>query len=85
MAEVEAQFQRSKWSMIAQQMERTGAAKYSNAFIQKKYDEMSKNGILSGSMLKDESSGSSGSDATLEEDITSGLRPLTVAGTTTGN
>lgn len=83
MAEVEAQFQRSKWSLIAQKMERTGAAKYSNAFIQKKYDEMTRNGTMAGSLMEDESSDISESDSNPQEDITSGLRPLGAAGPTT--
>ena len=40
-AEVEAEYQRSKWQMIADSMQRAGAAKYSKAFIQKKYTELS--------------------------------------------
>ena len=40
-ADVEAEYQRSKWQLIAESMQRAGAAKYSKAFIQKKYSELS--------------------------------------------
>lgn len=61
-ADVEAQFQRAKWRLIAEAMERAGSAKYSNGFIQKKYDELSRNPDMFGSFIDDESSEASESD-----------------------
>ena len=63
-ADVEAQFQREKWRLIAEAMERAGAAKYSNAFIQKKYDELSRNPSMFDALIDDESSDASGTDPT---------------------
>lgn len=63
-ADVEAQFQREKWRLIAEAMERAGAAKYSNAFIQKKYDELSRNPSMFDTLIDDESSDASGIDPT---------------------
>ena len=61
-ADVEGQFQREKWRLIAEAMERAGSTKYSNAFIQKKYDELSRNPDMFGSFSDDESSEASESD-----------------------
>lgn len=61
-ADVEGQFQRAKWRLIAEAMENAGAAKYSNSFIQKKYDELVRNPDIFGSMIDDESSDASESD-----------------------
>lgn len=63
-AEVEAQFQREKWRLIAQAMERAGAAKYSNAFIQKKCDELSRDPSMFDARVDDESSDASESNPT---------------------
>ena len=59
---MEAQFQREKWRLIADAMERAGAAKYSNAFIQKKYDELSRNPSMFDTLVEDESSDASEAD-----------------------
>lgn len=56
---MEAHFQRTKWEKIAKAMERAGAAKYSKAFIQKKYDELSRNADMLGSPTEEESSDAS--------------------------
>lgn len=61
-ADVEAQFQREKWRLIADAMERAGAAKYSNAFLQKKYDELSRNPSMFDTLVDDESSDASESN-----------------------
>lgn len=63
-ADVEAQFQREKWRLIADAMERAGAAKYSNAFIQKKYDELCRNPSMFDTLVDDESSDASESNPT---------------------
>lgn len=63
-ADVEAHFQREKWRLIAQAMERAGAAKYSNAFIQKKYDELSRDPSMFDALVDDESSDASESNPT---------------------
>ena len=56
MVNIEAQYQRAKWRLVAAAMENAGAAKYSNAFIQKKYEEMSRNRDMFSSPIDDESS-----------------------------
>ncbi|CAD6588000.1 MAG: hypothetical protein ASARMPRED_003370 [Alectoria sarmentosa] len=61
-ADVESQFLRAKWRLIAEAMERAGASKYSNAFIQKKYDELLRDPGKRGSLIDDESSDASESD-----------------------
>lgn len=66
-ADVEGQFQREKWRLIAEAMERAGSAKYSNAFIQKKYDELSRNPDMFNSLIDDESSEASESDPSPHE------------------
>ena len=73
-ADVEGQFQRAKWRLIAEAMESAGAAKYSNAFIQKKYDELSRNPGLLGSMIDDESSDASESNTVPGGDNVARLR-----------
>ena len=65
---MEAQFQRAKWRLIAEAMERAGAAKYSNAFIQKKHDELSRNPDMFGSLVDEVSSDASESDPVSRRD-----------------
>lgn len=65
---MEAQFQRAKWRLIAEAVESAGGAKYSNAFIQKKYDELARNPGMHGSLIDDESSDASESDTVPPED-----------------
>ncbi len=65
---MEAQFQRAKWRLIAEAMERAGAAKYSNAFIQKKHDELSRNPDMFRSLIDEESPDASESDPVSRRD-----------------
>ena len=62
MDDIEAQYQRAKWRLVAAAMESAGAAKYSNAFIQKKYEEISRKRDMFSSPIDDESSEDSGFD-----------------------
>ena len=55
-------------------MERAGSAKYSNAFIQKKYDEVSKNPDMFGSLVDDESSDASESGPVPQRDTSARLQ-----------
>ena len=68
--------------MIAETMERTGAVKYSPAFIMKKYNQLSARGKISGSLTEDESSVTSESDSNLEGDRTIGPRQGRAGSTT---
>lgn len=74
MVDIEAQYQRAKWGLVAAAMESAGAAKYSNAFIQKKYEEMSRKRNMFSSPVDDESSDSSVSDIVHHEDNGARLR-----------
>ena len=54
MDNLEAQYQRTKWRLVAAAMESAGATKYSNAFIQKKYEEMSRKRDMLSSPIEDD-------------------------------
>ena len=69
MAEVEAEFEREKWRLIVNAMERAGAAKYTNSFIQKKYDELSKTPTMFDYVIDEESSDAFDSDSSSRGDL----------------
>ena len=68
MANIEEQYQRAKWRLVAAAMENAGAAKYSNKFIQKKYEEISRQRDMLDSPIDDESSEGSAFDIVHHED-----------------
>ena len=82
MDNIEAQYQRAKWRLVAAAMESAGAAKYSHAFIQKKYDEMSRKRDMLDSPIDDESSEGSAFDIDHHEDnVARRRRPRAGSGT----